>query len=312
MAKDTSHDDELAALKAALEASNRERDTFRVRAEAAESGKAGAERQVLSEAERRVQAEIAAVESALASNETEAESIVAEIDAAQAEGKPTGALQRKLAKVEASSTDLTNRKTYYGQQLERAKEAAKAPPPVQTQKLADGTPLGNFSASMQAWAKDHPELLTSRAAVMRGYAADAEARERNVVVESKEYFDILSAAVRGVQPVQQATDDDDASAYSSGAAETDEAAQAEAAAAIARQTAAKPQPGPAGSGSMRATPTRQVPGNPAARGRVPALSADQREVADFLYASIKDPRERYAKYVTDKEFMDNRHGRGVN
>jgi hypothetical protein len=307
--------DELTTLRAELEAANREKATLASRLQEAETGKSGAERKALSEAERRIQAEISATDSALAANESEAENIVAEIDGAQADGKPTGALQRKLAKIEASSTDLTNRKTFYSNQLKQAEAAAKAPPPREVPKLADGTPLTNFTPALQRWAQSHPELLTSRAAVMRGYAADAEARERGIAVESKEYFDALDEAVSG-RPAAQPTVDDDiddgGTPYSETQPADAEAARVEAEAAIARGAARQPQAGPAGTGSLRAMPSRQVPGNSAQRARTPALTADQREVADSLYAHLKDPRERYATYAEHKAYMDRKQSGAIN
>lgn len=294
-------------LKAALNAAN-------ARAETAERGQTDAQRGQLSEAQRRIQAELNGCKTQIESLDAEADSLesdIARLSDEPGHGKEIAALQRKLADNAADRRDQKNREVYFNNQFERAKTEAAAP---KGKLLANGQPLTAFDPTAQAWLEKHPRSFTDRAYFDRVIAAAGAAINlRGLVQNSQEFFAYVEDEAEGRKPAAaQVTRETTAdSPYS----QTDDDAAVE---TTTRRASAEdlyavkdPQKPAAGKGAMAAiaAPSRTAPGNTSVGGRrVPALNAEEREVADNLYPDLP-AIDRYKRYADGKEYMKTRPSR---
>jgi hypothetical protein len=289
---------ENAELRAALNAATSRADT-------AERGQSEAQRGQLTEAQRRIQAELNGCKGQIEALDGEADTLESQIAALSDEpghGKEVAALNRKLADNAAERRDLKNREVYFNNQFERAKTEAAAPV---GKILANGQPLSNFDPAAQAWLEAHPQAFTDRAYFNRVIAAAQSAVNlEGFAQNSPEFFEYIEgkADSNGRQPLRQtarvaAAGEEEESPLSDVTPQADDL-----------YTVKKPQAPAAGRGAMStvAAPSRSIPGNTNAGGRrVPALSAEEKSVADDLYGELV-PIERYKKYAEGKAYMANR------
>lgn len=286
---------ENAELKAALASSN-------TALEAVSREKTDAQRGQMTESQRRIQAELSGCKGQIESLSTEADGIEAEIARLSDEpghGAEISKLTRRMAQVEAESRELQGRERYLTNQFERAKTEAAAP----TGKvMANGQPLTAFDPAAQAWLEAHPRSFTDRAYFNRIVAAaQAATNLEGLTQNSPEFFAYVEekAEGRAAAPrrrTEQIEEDD--SPLSDTAPATGDDLYA----------VKKPQAPAAGRGSMAsvAAPSRTVPGNTQAGGRrVPALTAEQKSVADDLYGELA-PIDRYKKYAANIAYMAER------
>lgn len=271
-------------------------------------GRAKAETAHMSEAERRLLSEEQACDSALDSIESEASALedqIARLADEGGHGKEIAGLNRKLAGLEARKLDTERRKQWLGGQKEQAKRAAEAP--RQTGRvLADGRPLNVFPQEVQGWIEKHPEFFSDPRVINKAMAAHYRANAEGIPSQGAAYLEFLEnetfgngnrPQTRQPQQSQRQERDDEGD-------EDDSQPQQRAQGGEMDYNVSKPQGDAAGPGSI-ARATRQMPGQQTVNGqrRQPALSRDEKEVADSLYAHITDPKERYVKYAQNKDFM---------
>lgn len=295
---------ENAELKAALNAANSRADT-------AERGQGEAQRGAMTETQRRIAAELSSCKTQIESLDAEADSIEAQIATLSDEpghGKEIAALNRKLAENVSERREQKNRETYFTGQATKAQKDAEAPP---VRLLANGNPITAFDATAQAWIEKHPACFTDKAYFNRVIAAaQAAINLEGLAQNSPEFFAYVEekaeqrAAATQRQARTEAAEEETDSPYS----------QPTPAQGDDLYRVSKPQTPAAGRGSMAAvaSPSRTQPGETSVGGRrVPALSADEKSVADDLYGDLA-PLDRYKKYAEGKAYMASRPARHFN
>lgn len=310
--------DDLAEMKAQMaelqgRLSSAEADLGRER-----TGRAAAEQKSMSEAERRLRAELNSSDTLLESMASEADTIEGQIAALSdlpGNGKEIAALTRKLSVLSARTETETGRKAWLNGEVEKAKAApAREAAPAAGEVLASGVKLSTLSPKVQAWFRARPKAFTDSHYLDKVIAAaNYAANVKGIPVESDPYFLFVEQETGEAtqrQPVEHDDEGDDL-----GIATADSPySQTAAPAADLDQRVERPQPRAAGPGSMAAAtpPSRSVPVGAGGRpsNRQPLLSSDQREAADGLYGHITDPKERYLKYADNLERVKHRIQRG--
>lgn len=321
-------DAELAELRRQLADANGRATTTESLLAAERQARVKAEEATMSEAERRVRAELQTVESTLGSLNTEADGVEAEIARLSDEpghGAEIAKLTRRLSQIEAKTTDLTNRKSFWEAEAEKAKTATtarRAAPATGAEELANGTKLSEMDPKAAEWARKHPRMMTDPAYMKRVFAAANYAESfEGLAQNSPEYFRYIEERM-GERTDDGQTGDEGEDIVTEQRRETQDrtAGRATASSPLSRTQeqdegadldyrVKTPQTPAAGRGSLAAVPaTRTVPGSGTGRGgrREPLLSADEREVADALYGHEKDPAKRYMKYADNRELMKQR------
>lgn len=304
-------DQELAQLKEQLAAANARAASLESTATTERNGRIQAERRTMSEAELRVVSQQESCENAILAGESEADALESQIVSLQTEGKfaEAGKIIRQLTQVEARLVDQRNRKDWLAGEREKVKSATAshdaavaAAPAIDNRVLADGRPLSSFNGSpmTKAWLERNPRAFTDTAFLAKVMARHYEMVGDGVQPETSEYiagFDQKFSQSAGDQAGRAAAD----ALEHSGAGGGD----------IDYQVSS-PQGRAAGVGSLGgAPPSRSVPGAIGAgggSGRAPAMTADEREVADSIYGHLDNPADRYLQYKQDQEFMNKRQG----
>lgn len=290
---------ENAELRAALNAANSRADT-------AERDKGEAQRGAMTETQRRIQSELASCKTLIESLDADADTIESQIAALSDEpghGKEIAALNRKLAENVSERREQKNREVYFTNQATRAQKDAEAPP---ARLMANGQPLTAFDATAQAWIEKHPACFTDKAYFNRVIAAaQAAINLEGIAQNSPEFFAYVEEKAEQRAPTSRATaraeETPDDNPYSQPTKTAEDL-----------YTVKQPQTRAAGAGSMAAAPTRTQPGDTTGGGRrVPALTADEKSVADDLYGDLA-PLERYKKYADGKAYMAQRPARHFN
>lgn len=301
--------DELATLRTEMEQMRRELAATRAEKSAESTARSQAEQRALSADERRIMAEEAACKSTIDSFNTEADNIEAEIARLADEpghGAEIAKLNRRLSSIAAETQTEKQRQTWLAQQRERAKSEASVSAD-EGPKLASGESISKFAPAVQQWFTAHPRAFTDKGYLQRAVSAAAYARDVHGLTENTpEYFDFVEREADGrAQPSPAARQESE-----------DEGEELDA-------TVRKPQSRAAGPGSMRsamaavAPPSRNAATQSGGSGprRAPMLTADEREVADKIYADkFANPADRYVHYADMKKYQAERkrHGFGAN
>lgn len=305
------------------ESLRQELEQYKQRAVAAENalrdeqaGRRRAELATMSEQEQRIVAQQESCESNLSALGGQADSLEAQIAQLADEpghGAEIAKLNRQMSRVEGQILEETRRKNYLAEQRELAKTKRETPPAPTGRTLANGFPIERFSAATNAWLDKHPRAFTDRDYVEQLIVASGTAvKVKHLTPDTPEYFafveDLLGEApVRRVAPQNDDGEElipDADSPYSQPGPAAGDGEE------IVTPTARNPQPRAAGSGSLAAAapPSRSIPGNRPAPGskRLPALTPEQRQVANELYASdptCKTEADRLRKYQEGMTFM---------
>ena len=256
-------------------------------------------------------AEERALVSAQEANDGTIASLTSSLDSIEAEiarladepgnGAAIAKLNRQMASDTARLQTEEGRKTYLeNQRAQFASQAeAAAAEPADGDKLANGTPLANLHPSSQDWIRRHPKAMTDSRYCGKMVAAAIEAEQaEGLKVNSPEYFAFVEKKL-GDAPVANADQDD----------EQDEEGDEVELDPLDKYEPERPQTRAAGPGSMSAAPPSQAAlrqTNAGGNRRAPALSAAEKEAADGLYGSIKNPAERYVKYAQNRDYMNGR------
>jgi hypothetical protein len=309
---------QIAELNGQLASTSQERDEARQTARAAEE-------RGMSEIERRLRAEAVSNDTAMAALDSMADQLVARIGELSDEpghGKEIAQLQRELAENAADRRDAKNRKTFLESQIDRAKtegEArAKAPAKPEGRVLANGAPLSGFAPATQEWFKAHPESFSDKGFMRRAVAAAIYATDiKGLAENTREYFE----EVENQLGLRQSDDDDHGEDLGTELPARATADSPYSQPASTRQASTKrpavvgdeltgdverPQPRAAGPGAMSLPVTRNVPQGNRARGRLPDLSAEEREVAEDLRPDLP-PAEAYLHYAQNRQIMQTKY-----
>lgn len=304
----TSSTDELEALRAELATAKSEANRYKAESQSERNGRLQAEQRGMSETERRIAADESACKASIDSLNGEADTIEAEIARLADEpghGAEIAKLNRRLAIVVNKASTEENRATWLAGQREQAKAKSAEATDNKTEKLANGSPISQFAPEVQTWFRKHPECFTDKAYLNKAIAIAGMARDvENLPENTPEYFAYVDEQLGGQstqrRDAQQKQEDDEGEDL-----ETE-----------LTHTVKNPQTRAAGPGSMRqaavAPPSRSAVTPSGTNPRRQALlSADEREVADKLYADkFKNPADRYAQYASDKKYMAERHRHG--
>lgn len=311
---DTSTDD-LVALRAENERLKSQQSTLLSERDRERQGRITAERAGMSAQERElVAAEDAAGSdiSRLESDLQQAEDEIARLSDEPGNGKAIAALNRKMATSAAELLRATDRKAYLADQRTKLKTSHETRQARQTEEesgddrlLANGAKLSAFPKITQEWLLAHPKAFTDR----RYLGQCITAVTKGIQVEglkdnSPELLNFVSQEI-GDDADDQEDDQDDQEEEGQEVETTRQTRPAD----EERYEAENPQHRAAGKGTMRgpAAPShRATVGTGERRQRRVSLTADEREVADGLYASIKNPADRYIKYAENKKIMDSR------
>lgn len=302
---------QLAEANTARAAAETEASTYRSKAREAELNAMSADERALVSQQEANESTLSALESEMAGYENEIAALADE----PGHGKEIAALNRKLASAAAKVETENNRKTYLAGLREQAKgrtasTAAGHKAEDTAEKVADGTPLSAFGAPTQAWLKKRPAMFTDRRLFKTAKVAAIEAIEvEGLTDQSPEYFRFIEDKLGEHQQSEHAEDGEQEEGEEVEAQEEQQIEQRRPG-AEERYEPENPQPRAAGRGSMStaAAPSssRLRTGTDTGNRRKPALTAQEREVADALYASERNPAERYRKYATNREIMNGR------
>ena len=274
-----------------------------------------AELATMGEQERRIVAEQEACENSLNALSGQADSLEAQIASLADEpghGAEVAKLNRQMSRVEAQILDETRRKNLLAEQRERAK-AQPAPKVTSARPLANGLSTENFSPATQSWLEKHPQAYSDAAYVKRILAhAVAAVDIEGIPADSPEFFSYIEEKTGEKQPARRAAppadDGEDLiataeSPYSQTSPSAQDGDEVD-------YTSRNPQPRAAGPGAIAsaAPPSRSIPNSrqPTGPKRTPLLSAEERQVANELYASdpnCKTEADRLRRYADSKAFM---------
>ena len=305
--------DDVAELRRQLAEMTAEANTAKAQLRSEAERRRSAELQNMSAQERALVSEQEACDSRIEAMESEAQSYedqIAQLADEPGHGKEIAALNRKLAAVSAKLETETNRKSFLAGQREKMKAQPKPEDGADGgngRVLANGSKLSQYGAKTQAWLEAHPKAFTDARYLNKAILAAQEATAiEGIADQSPEYFAFIEEKLGERQVQQPQSDDTD---------ETDEGDELPVPAAAEHRTIdhqsyepEKPQQRAAGPGSMAAVPTRNVPqgGNGGGNRRTPTLNAEEREVADALYAHLP-AAERYVRYAQGKSYMKQRN-----
>lgn len=303
--------DDVAELKRQLAESKAEAGTAKAQLRTESEKRRNAELQNMSAQERALVSDQEACDSRIEAMEGEAQSYedqIAQFAEEPGHGKEIAALSRKLAQVSAKLETENNRKTFLAGQREKMKAQPKpdASDNGNERVLANGSKLSAYGAKTQAWLEAHPKAFTDARYLNKAILAAQEATGvEGIDDQSPDYFAFIEEKLgERAAPKTDGDQDDQGEDFEP----VPPAAEHR---TIDRQSyePEKPQQRAAGPGSMAVAPTRQVPvGNGGGSNRrQPALNAEEREVADALYASLP-AAERYVKYAEGKRYMRERNG----
>ncbi len=310
--------DELETLQRELSELRGTKATYETALDSERRRRIEAERARMGDAERYVASQQDACEETLSRLEIDIEALTsryAELADEPGNGRALAEISRKLAQSEARIVSETDRKERLAMDRERAKaDTARASQPT-GKVLANGSPLEAIqSAAQKAWLEKHDRAFTDVGYLNRvNAAANAASVLKGLTTDTPEWFAAIEEAIgEHSAPAKvdaaPADDGDDVvatvdSPYSSPRtppkpSQSDELAY----------NVANPQHRAAGPGSIAAAPpSRSIPGATPQRGqRTPKLTAEEREVADSMYAKIPNAADRYAHYVKSRDFMASR------
>lgn len=309
---------EAADLRRLLsEANNRAASAERTASEATRARRQ-AELASMSAEEKAVATAQDACESELSSLEAEASGYEREIAAMADEpghGKEIADLTRKLSRAESALGRAAERKEFLAAERDRvtgqnkkARERAEQDDTGSDMALPNGSRLSQYGPQTQSWMQAHPRIFTDQQYFARAVRYATEATDDlGIKDQSAEYFRHIEEKLGEATPARRAAESDEdeegedlGNDNRRGAGEESEE----------RYTPERPQTRAAGPGSMAAAapPSRRVPqgGGNGGRQVKAKLSAEEREVADNLYADMRNPADRYAKYAENKAIMNNR------
>lgn len=292
MAKTKSDTTDAAELRRQLEALQAENANLTGRLSTEAAARRTAEQANMTAQERSVVTAQEACDSRLESITNEIASTKAEIARLADEpghGAEIADLQEKLADVIAEKREEANKKSYLAREREKFKTARErreeGDDNPSGDKLANGAPLDGFSPATQAWVRAHPRAMTDRAYLDRVIAFSNAAMAAGKKNDSPEFFAYVEEQM-GESTTSRQDDEDPENLEDD---QEQEIAPEEEETRHANGEAARPQRGAAGPGSAAAPVARQAArssGNGGNR-RTPALTADEREVANALYADLK-------------------------
>lgn len=297
---------QLAEANARASSAEGEASTYRSKARDAELSAMSADERALVSQQEATDSNLTALESEMTGYENEIAALADE----PGHGKEIAALNRKLASTAAKVETETNRKTYLAGLREQAKGRTASKTAEHTasdtaEKVADGTPLNAFGAPTQAWLKARPAMFTDRRLFKTAKVAAIEAIEvEGLADQSPEYFRFIEAKIGEGQQAEQEEDQEEGEEV-----EAQEQQEQRRPGSEERYEPEKPQHRAAGPGAMSAAPPssqRLAPSGDGKPTRKPALSSQEREVADALYSSERNPAERYRKYAHNRDVMNGR------
>ncbi|HEY1806020.1 MAG TPA: hypothetical protein VGG45_16220 [Terracidiphilus sp.] len=297
---------DIESLRRELEELRGENLSLKARTEVAESGKNQAEKRTMSEAERRLFAEESGCDSLIASKTSEADTIearIAELSEEPGHGKEIANLTRQLTRLESDVREQTSRKAWLANQREQV--ATKAKEPVDDRKLANGAPLSGFTPRLQKWFEDHPKCFTDARYLRAAIRLSEDAADEGHGSGTEDNFRYVEERLPDARRQAPAGEEDRPTAdspYSRTAPPSNPEGEE------LEYTARAPQKPAAGKGSLAMPPSRTAMTSQSRQTgtRKPMLTAEQREVADNLYAHIPNLNERYTKYAEARQFMEDR------
>lgn len=323
--QDTSQDD-VAALKKALEEERTLRTAAEGRANQEFSLRRKAEMAGMSAEERTLVAQQEACESTISNLESEiqsAEDEIARLADEPGHGKEVAALTRKIGAASAKLETESNKKTFIAGKREqfvankgkRSEDAEVAPGDI---KMPNGTLLSSFSPSTQAWLKARPDTLTNGAYFDRVVTFAKAAEAKGLKADTTDFFSFVENML-GESPAPAEEEDEQEEADGEEIEAPEQVRRTDAKDGAEGYEAERPQRRAAGPGAMSAAPpSRTVPtgGNGGGNRRVPTLNSEEREVALNLYSHLNiSDADKLKKYADGKKFMANyrpQHFQGAN
>lgn len=258
-------DDELLALKAKVEESERGRLEAERRAQDAESSRDQAQANRYTEAARRVAAQESSVTNAIAAKTAQIEQWKTQIAELWQEGKfhEAADLSVKAGAAQSQIDQLAGVKEQLATERTRIEEAAKNPPQDR------GDPLDHLPPKAREWARKHPEFFQNGQPNRKAVAAHHAALAEDIEQGSTAYFEFLDRHLGLVKP--EAGDD-----------------------GAQRQQQAKPTP-------SAAPVSRSVPERQQSNNRTIRLSREQQEAARLSWPklSAEEAYKQYAKNLDD-------------
>lgn len=288
---------ELAELRAGKAAAERTANTERQARRSAEMANMSAQERALVADQEACDSRIESIEGDLQAYEDD----IARLADEPGHGKEIAALNRKMSAAAAKLETENGRKTFLTGQREKFNKQTKeaVPPDTNDKILANGSRMSQYGPRTQAWLESHPKAFTDARYFGKCVAAAIKATQaEGIEDQSDEYFRFIEAEIGDTQNAPADPEGEEVA--------TDPPAPRRANSTEERYDPESPQPRAAGRGSMAsaAPPTRQTPqgggNNPR---RAAALTPQEREVADGLYASIRNPADRYVKYAENKKIM---------
>lgn len=328
---------EADQLRAQLEALRGENATLLRERDDATTKRVQAEQAGMSEVERRLAAEIGACDTQMTTLDSEGEALESQIAALADEpghGKEIASLTRKLSQNTTARAQQEQRKQWLEGQAQVAKnnreQAGKQPT---GRLLADGRSLDMFDPSTRSWFEKHPQSFTDKDFLERASAAAMYASSvKKLAPRSQEYYDFVEQEL-GLKQAPVEEDDEFEQGEDLGGivarrrAEADQGPYSQPRDTRQSQPANRqkpaggdldydvqsPQSRAAGPGAIATPVSRQIrqPGERRQSRRTPDLSAEEREVADNLYAELA-PAERYTRYAENRAYMAARQPQRLN
>ena len=311
---DTGDQVDVAELRRQLDAANAEKETYRAQASTETQRRREAEKANMGAQERALVSELESSESRLESLEGDLNSMeeqIARLADEPGQGKEVAKLNRRMAEAAAEQRDLKNRKTWLESQRERLKKPAPTDnaPTEGARLMPNGYPFDNFDPQTKAWLEKHPRAFTDAVYYDKCIAAAQSAtRLEGIPDRSPEYFAFIETKL-GERQVENTDEVDE---------EEDEGEEVQTPQTEERYTPERPQPRAAGPGSGAAPPSRQVPsGGGGGNRRMPALTAQEKEVALSLYSHVPglSDADKLKRYADNRKYMKERnpqHFQGYN
>lgn len=306
--------DDVAELRRQLESYKSRAETAEAVGRTERQGRIRAERQTLTDTQRRIAEDHDNVEGKLESLAAEAERIeerIAELSDVPGNGKEIAKLITRQGQIAAENLDSTRKRDYLKAQIDRfAKGGAVEPENTGTDAdgrklLANGQSISQFPAPSQAWLLRHPEAFTNAGFLEKVFAAAAAATKvRGHAEDTDGFFRDIEEQIGERQAASQTPDPEDGEEIvivpKDGADKGD------------LRSVEKPQSGPAGPGSMSrvaaAAPTRATPtgGSGGGGNRKISLSREEAEVAQSFWPTLS-PQDAAVKYAESRTFMKARN-----
>jgi hypothetical protein len=288
-------DEDIAVLRTQKEAAEKRAQEAEERERTASAERDQFRSKVQQEINNRVQADEAAVASAISAAETMTETLESQYaDAAERQDyRAMATIQSKLADARFDLRQHQNSRhaidNWKKQQLAAAEKAREQ----QQQNRGGDDPYANYTPRTRKWLQDHPEIANNQQKMARAMSAHFDAVADGLTPESDDYFKFIEKRIGATPAGDRTSGDGDALSTASQIDDADSGLRI----SLEEQERQRQERREA---SQAAAPSRQMGDQPRRPPGTVTLSRAEQEAARFSFPHLKTDEEKFREYARNK------------